>query len=370
MKKVAQFLMAVAFCLTTHLSFSQQGYISTDSTLNTVEVIGGSAYENAQFIKVATKSGIVTYSPLELSEYRLNDGRVFHSFPTTVSGEEVHLFFERIFHGRYMVYSLAIKHEATRYFITPADTVILHQLPDGKQLASFLKQYVQDCPAALENTPFVKLSKNSLVRFFGDYDLCWDRYFPRFRYGVKGGLALTTLTAQKAGNLFSTADFHTAAGLSFGLEVHVPMGRTNMSFVTEPTFYHYKSSTLLSDSRTYDLVTNQYRVNVPALFRYNAFNVKNVPFIELGPTYSRYLGGENLLFSYNTTDNDIFIGIEESSAIAKDQLGFTLNVGLMVKYDSKQTMTFQMGINNLYSVGKQSELLGVTQICFSAGLLF
>jgi hypothetical protein len=338
-----------------------------------IRVIEGRPRENARFIKAQIGEETTEYTAGQLSGYGLKDGRVFRSFALESGGGVTRYFFERLFQGRYTLYYLDSKDDPRNFFLTQSDTLPLIPIPtDGPAFRQFLRDHAKDCPRSQKNAAFVKLKKHSLQRFFRDEDVCAERYFPRYRMGVKGGMSINRLGASKAERLGELSGYDTYHGFAIGAFIDSPIKSSAFSFVTGLSLDVYKGSMLLDglEGFTYDLVIDQQRLSVPAMLKYSFLNMKISPFLGAGATYSTPVNGENTIFQYNRVGNDVFIGVEGSHIVPDHQLGFDLTGGLVFKYDSHYSIFLQLDYSRLYPVRDNEESLAVRSLLFSAGLFF
>lgn len=374
MNKIEYWLTTIALILSIQHAYSQTSFIATDSSVYTGEkIILGTEYENALYIKVKDKKGeITTYTANDLLEYGLKNGQIYRSFNVGSDGKNERYFFLRLFKGKYNIYYLPGSIKTNNFYITTNDSLSLVAIPNNREAyLDFLKAYIDDCPQATENIEHVELTKNSLTRFFMDYQTCSNSYLPRLRFGYKMGISYNKLNPTGTAEILTKPDYQFNSDFFLGAFVDIPIGTSNYSLITSPSFNNYASSIAFESlDRTYDLIINEWRLNVPVLARLSFFNHRTVPFIETGPLYSVKLKGENTLFNYSTTGDNIYIELDEAPFIPTHQLGFSLGAGIILKYNSDYSFMFRAGFNKCYGIVKQKESLIVNDVSFTTGLMF
>lgn len=345
----------------------------TDTSLvSGVKLLDGGPADNAKFIKVIVEDSTVTYTPYDLAGYRLKDGRVFQSFSVESNGSPGRFFLERIFKGRHALYQLQDEKNEL-FFFRENDSSQLQVVPnDPAAYAKFFGSYVKNCPKSTSKLKHLRLTVNSLVRFFRDNENCSHHHLPRRRYGLIAGISLNEFVPQQKTGLLHSLVFQYHRGYFAGLFVDSPLGVSNYTLSVGATVHHFTGSATFEDANAfiYDLATNELRLDVPLLVKYSFYKGRTIPFIEGGLVYSRVINSETLFFRYEEKNNDIFIEVDEPWFITGHQAGMSFAAGAVFKYSSKYSCQIKAGYSRLYSVEKRTDTLLVNELLFSLGLLF
>ena len=363
------FYAFVIVFLVDHAHSQTNDFIETDSTFEFgVRLIEGSRLENSQFIRLKKGKEVIQYSPRDIKSYGFK-GNVFESLSIITNGREERWFFRRVVKGKLSIYFLPVG-KREKFFVKSDDDLALKEIPnDG--LENFLREHVKDCDMSVKNAKHVKLKENSIARFFKDYDGCSNSYLPRFRYSLSVGVNVTGLSANNAEGIVGSLNYEQTVGFRVGFTIISQIEQSNFALITGPTFQTYKSSNQLAgDDFTYDAVINQSRLNLPLLLRYSFYKSKSIPFIEFGPSYSRFLNGTSSFYSYETINNSVYIEREESSFIDEHQIGLAFGSGIIIDYDANLSFSGRIGFEKWYPTRASDNLLGVNQIVITLGVLF
>lgn len=368
MNKVQYWLIALAVA-SYNLSFSQNSYIKMDSAIIVGVKLLDEKKNNAKYISRNYKGKLIKYTPYNIQEFGLENGQIYRSLK--IGGMDSLYFFEQLSSGLYNVYYLPKKISSTVFYITKNDSIPLTRLPKlRKEYMPFLREYVKNCPRALENVKHVRMTKSSMGRFFNDFENCANSHLPTVRFGLHMGINLVRFFPSAEDKLLSAVDFSNLSGYHVGLMVDFPIGKSNYSFSTAMTLYGYKGSTVFDQGEvTYDLVANQWRIAIPLLLRHTFYSMKTSPFIEGGSVLSGKVMDRTSLYSYHVNGDNIFINLNDTP-IQDYQAGVSIGAGLISKYSSNLSLQFSFKYNKLFSLQKQRESLNVNQMFFSMGILF
>lgn len=371
MTAVRFIFVTIAISLLLSKGYGQRNnYIETDSTyLIGIRLIKEKPKINAQFIRVKKKNEVVEYKPNDLKGYGFKDGSIFESFEININNQKKSYFLEKIYSGSLNLYFLPIDSEK-KYFIAQAGGTSLTELP-RRDIGESLLPIVGSCENSTSNTKWVSYTRGSLIRYFRNFDDCSKGSFPRFRFSLAVGSSFNRLSIKKSDNLLNTANHKYTSGLRVGFQAISPIGPSDFSFDTGLILDSYRSSTVFNTrDKTYDLVINQLRISIPIMLRYTFHSLRSSPFISIGSKYSRNISGKNILFSYQYSQDNIIIDTEEANFIAENQLGFSFQSGLIIKYDNHYSVLLHAAFDRTFSVLESEGRINVNQFMVGLGLMF
>jgi hypothetical protein len=356
-----------------HFAISQVNYIATDtSSINNLKLIVGTRKNNAHFITSLENGKTIKYYPKDLVEYGLKDGRVYSSLNFNIKENEANYFFERLYKNQFQIYYLPEKIEENSFYFSLNDSSRVMPLPSSKkELRTFFKEHLKNCPIILRDIKYVKASRESISRLLNNYERCnKGNYFPRIRYGISMGVSFLSFSDLKNEEIRSMS-LDNAIGFTYGGYIDLPIRSSNFSLQSGLTFINYKNSTVLNAPSTiYNLVINQWRLNAPIVFRYIILEGKYIPFIEGGFIYSKEIKGDVELYKYQTSGSNVFIDFSNNNYIPTDQGGFSGGFGISTNYNSKYSFLFQIKFNRLFDLqGTQTSLI-VSEAVITGGLIF
>lgn len=371
------FLFFICFFLIFHQPLSAQSsyYKKDTTTFYGKKLLRGSARSNTYYVKVRKdRDTTLTFTPYEVSEYGYEKGPYYKAFPIDSSGQEVRYFFKQLFKDNIGLYYLDIKGDKKGYYLDLQDGLPMKFIPQKRKASrAFLSQHLKDCEKTQKDIKNFNFSKGQLVRLFEDYVSCSSRYWNRLRFEVHAGPSIHKLSPHRSDLLFGEASYSYAPGYFVGARVALPLGGSNFSIHSGVGFGDYRSKNPFETSAGgYELITKENRVQIPLSVRYSLFNLKSVPFLELGGIYSQRIANTNTLYYYRTGGavSDIFITREESTAIPSQHIGGFIGAGMIFGYSNKFSYFFKISYTQLYPYQAPQRSFGLEEFKLTIGTLF
>lgn len=357
------------FCLFTFPLLGQDGFYSSDSLLVVGLKLIDNGILNHYTCSVSSDSGIVLFTPDEINEYGLNDGRVYEAFNVTVGNVVERYFLEQYVDGKVSLYALKLKGSKIKYYLTSDGQADLIELPKGKsECKIFIEHYAEECQYAAKNLKYLKPNKYSLIRYFKDLNDCDDKPFPRINFGFRMGLCGVRHIPIKENSIIGTPDYSLDISYSIGSFIEMPVHSSNLSVLAEINFRKNHLAESFVNVSDYDLVMNYTSVNIPMLLRYNFIKEGCVPFFQIGPTYSRIIKNESVLYEYYKTNKAVFVNISDPDVLQNDLIGFSVGTGIQSGYWKNYALFAELRysrfynfqrLNKNFNLGESSFLLGV-----------
>ena len=369
-------LLALALLLSALIVKGQSEYFSTDiKTSYGVKLVDGGDLINSQLCQVKTGNKIVKYSPYEVQEYGLKNGRVYIARKINSADSSKMVFLERLYNGKTTLYYY--RGSGIKIYFIEKDSTVFIEIPkkadSKKHYSEVLSNYTADCPNVSSVCKLVSYSKKSISKLISRYDNCELKPFPHFRYGLLMGYEVSKLIASDEHDEYlEYFDFDYEGSPSIGIFLDNPVLASDFSVHMELLFSkHAFSYYNLTGNRELDFVANLSVVNVPLFVRYTYPSNKIRPFINLGPIGSYIVKNETLLFETILSENAIEINVPKQSAsmISDFQAGGVIGSGLEYKLNYKNSLFFELRYINQFSQG-DSEFPGSTAFCVLAGINF
>ena len=305
--------MLKVFFVTTILCFfylnviGQTGYIATkESNTSGVKILFGLPGDNARFIKVQRHGEVKTYYPTDLSEYGIENKRVYVSKNVKLDDVSYQIFLERIYQGKHIVYYLKYKNYE-RYYIEDGIDWIDLDAKDGGHLKFKLKEKYKNCPVSIENIDEMVVKPENIARFFDSYEKCEPNRIRNISYGVNllvGGSSLVH-SSSITNDLANSIEFEKKAFFNLGFALNVPIDEERFSFVSGLDFSSYKIDKEIMPFDTLENVrVNLFAANVPAMARYYLTSGSAQPFVNAGGVLTYHLKNESTTYpSYTYVSN-------------------------------------------------------------------
>jgi hypothetical protein len=377
-------ISVVLFCAVISGNLSgQNNYILTDSLISIgIKVLDGGDIYNARFCKVNEKGKVTQYSPYEILEYGLKDGRIYTAKEIVIDDSTLMVFLQKLVKDSTMLYYY--RDEKHKTFFIENKRINIVEIPrkipgkPGFSHKDLLCDLTSDCQNVANAAKLVSYNKNSLATYIERYNTCKKRPFPFFKYGAYSGIGLSWLVpSPDPGSAYFQdqdfrADFKCDYGLTIGIFIDKPINVTDFSFHPEIYFtdYGYSSNSVL-DSQEIDIVVNSSAINVPILFRYTVPIMKARPYLNLGGIYSHHLKIEYQ--TYSTVINQGVIEISlltKPSPVATDQFGFSTGAGLEVDLTYRFRLYLDFKYNLLYGGTKEEDAFYEKELLINAGISF
>jgi hypothetical protein len=344
-------LLLTLLLLIAFISYGQKGYYKKDTCMFLgVKMISGGNKLNSRLCQIDTEKKILTYSPEEISEYGLNDGRVYISRSIAINNKEQKIFLERLNKGNINLYFY--KDNNGRKFFIERDGGQLIEIfktgDDNEGYKDILKSYVQDCNNISDALKLVSFNKLSLSKFADQYNSCEYKPFPHIKYGLIIGYSITNITDSKINDeVLKSAAFKNDYAFNIGIYLDVPVLVSYFSF--HPEIYYQKNTFTGHYEGSYDIadiVINSNSVTVPVLLRYTHPSTKYRPYIDLGAIYAYHFRNDNTVYSASITNNIVGINEIKNGIYSDNQFGFSLGGGVQYDLDYRKAISLGLRFNN------------------------
>ena len=365
------FFLAIVFAFPQVL-LGQAEYYSKDS----IKKVGGfklidcGPALNAKQCLVKIEQNTVAYTPEEVIEYQFKNGRFYKSFAVKSDEQKKYYFLERIVNGKLILYYLKAEGGIIKFFICENDSN-LSEIPKNKnEHTGYFNNLASDCPNAILNIQNIKLKKSYLKKYIEEYNNCTVNPFPRVRYYLSSGIALTYFSAVSDGELNRMPDGNDFS-FFISASADIPVNANGFSIRTE--IYYKQGNARMTynfDNISNEILINYASLSFPLLYRYTIIKNTLSPFFEVGPLYSRNIKNEGALYEYESVNDNIFINIYDSNIVQSDLGGFSVGTGITLKYGSKYSWIVEANYSKLYSLKNENALVNLSELRIGIGLLF
>lgn len=367
-----QFSILIIVLIFTIPVFGQRGYYSTDSTTSAGIKLINLGISNSYFCSVKKGDNVVKFTPYEVSEYGFDKGQVYKAFDIVIDEKKERYFFEQMVKGNINLYNLRLKGGINKYYILTNDSANLQELILNKNEAqSLISNYVGNCSEAAQNLKYLKPNKYSLKRYLNYLNSCSSYPYPKIQYGFKIGIAGTQFYPVDKSSVYAIPDYNSDISFTISTFIDIPLFSSNLSFTPEIYYKgnHYSRS-FSNSNESFDLIMNYSTLSFPLLFKYSFLRDGNIPFIMLGPIYSRVVKDKATLYKYEIVDNDIFIEINESPIIQKNMGGFSIGSGIILDSKKRYKWFGEVQYNYLFNLNSNSKNFNLGEFSINAGILF
>ena len=366
MKKIFLFLV---FCILPLCFYGQTAYYITDSTrVYGDKIIDKGDYLNSQICTVEIGKDEINYTPKQVKEYGLKDGRVYVAKKIYTDEASKRVFLRQLVKGKLSLYYY--KGKSTASFYWEKDSIHLFELPKYHKenpemnFRNDLAYLTSDCENVQNSTKRVSYNVKSLTELIRNYNECKQIPFVYFRYGILLGYGLNKLenSALHSTNA-SGINFKYESNILPGLFIDYPINMSDFSIHADLYFtksgYSYKNNYTVDEfsKMNVDFVANTTTINFPVLIRYTIPFMDIKPFLNAGLLYNFNL--KNSTAIYSSTIFPTYIqssGVEGTSMISKSQAGFSAGGGVEFKLDEKHSVFIELRYNKLYSLPNQYTL--------------
>lgn len=357
-------------------SFSQKGYIVKDTHMMAgMDIVDGGSILNSRTCQVITEDTLTNYSPYEIDEYGINEGKIYVSRNILINNISKRVFLKVLVRGKTNLYYY--QDEQYRTFFIGKDSVDIIEIPEKsgcekRYFRSVLRDLTSDSPAVLDASYLIQYNKKSITEFINRYNSGENKPFPFFKFGVTSGFELSKLTNPHnvSPAYLENFQYNYDGFVCVGLFADLPLIPSNFSFHLELYHASHKFSETVSNEKTdYDLVTNQNSLKMPVLLRYYFYSGRINPYVNAGGLVAyNYHRKKNLYVT--TIENDIIdIYVEEDAAVIPGfQYGYSAGAGMEWKINRKNGLFFELRHNKLY--GSRNNLMGNNDIQFITGINF
>ncbi|WP_425391079.1 hypothetical protein [Ekhidna sp.] len=364
-EKIFSFFISLLIVLYAH---AQSNYIDTDtSRLVGIDIIAGTPKENAQSIVVREGDAYKKFSPYDLTGYGLENGQHFKAFDIQSNSEIKRYFLKELVSGKLKIYYLILEDGKESYFISKNDSIIIKIPMATDEFVPLIKDCVRDCNQSVKDVSYLRLNQNSLKRFFNAYNGCTSIPLPRIRYGFKIGVSSAKFVSDYS-SLPQLQSLPDRASYLIGFNVDVPVDVTNSSIHFGLLIKDYGSVYSFSNTQNeYDLIIDDISMEIPVLYRYTFLHSKFSPYIEIGSIYSRSLKSKNLLYTYKSIQNSVFIDKEKIAL--NNKLGYGIGAGFISDYSNKLSWYLNIRLSSLNSLVEDNFQFNLKERSISLGII-
>lgn len=367
-----QFILVIIVLIFTIPVFGQRGYYGTDSTMSVGIELRDLGISNSYFCSVKKGDDIIKFTPYEVSDYGFDQGLIYKAFDILIDEKKERYFFEQMVKGNINLYILRLKGGISKYYILTNDSANLQELILNKNEAqSLIRNYVGNCYEATQNIKYLKPNKYSLKRYLNYLNSCYSYPYPKIRYGFKIGIAGTQFYTVDKSYVYVIPDYNSDISFTISTFIDIPILSSNLSFTPEIYYKgnHYSKS--FSNSKGgFDLIMNYSSLSFPLLFKYSFLRNGHIPYIMLGPIYSRIIKENTTLYKYNILNNDIFIETNDSHIIQKNMGGFSIGSGLILDSKERHKWFGEVQYNYLFNLNSNNKNFNLGEFSINAGILF
>lgn len=354
----------------------QNEYFFTDSNATYgVKLVDGGDLMNSKFCQVKTEGKVVRYTPYEVKEYGLKNGRVYVAREINIADSSKMVFLQRLYNGKTTLYYYRGKRINT-YFIEKDSTVFV-EIPKEdnkeKQYTEMLLNYTADCPNVSSACKLVSYSKKSITKLISRYNDCELESFPFFKYGLFIGMVQSELVRNsniKNADLLNTS-FKKDNNPYAGIFVDAPINASNFSFFTSLGLYQSSfSSNKPSDSHDASILINQTTIKVPLMIRYTVPSLNFRPYFNIGLNYSYNLRNESVIYTAEINNNIVqYQSPVREDVIHDHQPGYACGMGIQYHLDYKRMLFVEARFNKEYSM-KSAEMFNKNTFEIISGISF
>jgi hypothetical protein len=347
------------------VSFSQQGYLVTDSILNVgVKFIDVGEIQSMRVCQVKDGDDIIEYTPYDVKEYGYPDGRIYVSREINISGSTFRAFLRLLHRDQFTLYHYIGKGINT-FFVEKNDSLLV-ELPrrdeNNNSFRNLLSDLTDDCPEAADYSRLVMYSVPSLTRFAENYNACDFKTFSSLRYGLSFGMGVSRLITLNPENMrLDYFNLKYINNFSLGLFIESPMPTGNFSIQAELNFSRNNFSYYGSfENNNLDLLVNLTSVNLPVIIRYMHPSGNTRPFFNAGVFGNYYLQNETHHFETWIGYSQIQINkLEDHLFLKNEQIGYLIGAGLEYRFNFRRSLIFELRYYNPFEF-KSSFSLGLS----------
>lgn len=337
-------------------SFGQTEYFTTDSIASYgVKLIDGGDLINSQFCVIKQGDKTIEYTPNEVKEFGLKDGRVYISKEIQIADSSKRVFLERLYHGNTTLYYYRGK--GIKTFFIQKDSTVFVEIPKKdkteKHYSELLFNYTTDCNIVSDACKLVSYNKKSMSKFISRYDYCELKPFSFLKHGLFFGMVQTKLVLNSSSDeVLLNTFFKVDKNLHLGLFIDAPISASDFSVFTSMGLYQSSfSSNISSDIFATDVLINQTTLKVPLLIRYTFPSLKFRPYLNIGVNYSYNLRNESIIYIAELNDNMIQYQTPiEEDLIHDHQFGYASGMGIQYHLNYKRILFVEIRFNKEYSI--------------------
>jgi len=356
-KNMRYLTLFIFICAVSFAAYSQNAYFQTDSITDyNAKVIDNGSIKNAIQCVVEENKKIRIYTPYEVKEYGLGNGRVYISKSIQLGDSVKRVFLRQLVKEKTTLY--VYNGKGVKLFFIEKDSASLIELSkyhkDNEKInfRSDLSKITDNCLNIKDAIKLVSYTNKSLSKLITYYNDCIASPFPYLKYGLILGFGVQDLEAVR-NDAYAFKDFvnnkYTGSILP-GVFIDYPIAMSSFSIHADVYFskYGYSLSKTTSSNHT-DFVANTTSIHVPLLVRYTLPLMILRPFVNAGLYYTYNL--RNSTTVYTTLINPVYEelqSVDTHSYISKYKLGFSVGTGVEYKLNYNHSLFIELRYNKQF----------------------
>jgi hypothetical protein len=348
-------LLSIVACALSNLLSGQNNYYTNENELSSgVNLIKGNDIQNSKFCQVIYGKEIIKLLPNEITEFGFKDGSVYFSKKILLSNTYEQVFLERLVKGTInLLYYKDQKHKI--FFLETSDSILI-ELPkysaDDKKnkFKDILSDLTPACITKNETFKLVNYRKKPLTEYIECLNNCDSRLFRFTKFGLFVGYGFTKLspTNNRPSYLnFDVFQLKYDGSFNAGLSIDKPIFRTNLSLHFETSYSKNKISDYRKiNNKEFDMELTYSCLNIPLLVRYTYPQLKNSPYINVGPMYTFNFINTNSIHEIEGNDITDFSNYYE--IIPDNLFGYSIGIGLQKKLTFRNFLSLELRFNKLF----------------------
>lgn len=365
-------ILFILISIATLSCYSQENYLKTvDHTSYDINLSDEGDVSNAKFCTVIEKNKTTHYSPYEVSEYALKNGKKYKAKDIQLNDSTIKVFLQVITEGNIAFYYYKGE-KKERFFVEKNGELKDFPEFDNTGKSVFRENLSTITSACSELTNVIKQSRYNQTSIKGvmkRYEICSSDPILYVRYGITAGYNFEKLRmTSNASNNLKFLNYKYEGAFSIGGFINIPISLTDFSFHVEAYYskhsYSYSSSNAMGDI---DYIANMHTLSVPLLFRYTLPLNKVCPYINAGLIYSYNFKWNNSLFNSTITDNTITIDKIDHPIIDSHQIGYNIGAGVEYKLNYKNSLFFDIRYSDNFT-SSSSNYFNKSTIYFSTSI--
>lgn len=322
--------------------------------------------KNDTYIEKENNTKIIKYTPEDLKEYGLKNGRIYVSKQIEVGHNTRKVFLERLVKGNATLYYFTNENGKTFFIETDSSSlipvykkdVISRKIIFKEQLDSLLK----DCDSTKNAIKVASYNRQSLSRLVIMYNTCELKPLSFFKFGLSiGGVSTRVFfPSNMSYTLLTGADFDNDYSYTLGAFCDIPITKERFYLHTEVCYlgnkFYSNKIDEVSNSET-QIFVNTSTINIPVMVRFVPSIYKHRPFFNLGPVFSQGIKDQyTIRYSEDVYGEDNTTDINYIEFLSKSQLGYTIGLGYQIDLTYRNVLFFEFRFSQLYPLNSNESL--------------
>ncbi len=336
--------------LITTISSKSQIYIRRDSAISYLnKIVDQIDAENSVRCIVKTGEKLTIYTPDEISEYKLEDSRVYVSREIIYNGEPRKFFLERLVDDSISLYYLKTRTKKMFFVEKETDTLIYITCNNKKEFQKQLIQVTADCNNTKIAINHIKPHKKKMQKFISLYNNCFAKPFPYMNINIYMGISNSKIycNQNKVENIKNKILKADDIGVTYGISVDKPI---NMSYFYWHTQINYSQTNFYTYSNNIDMFINLRSVTIPLSIKYVYPARKIRPFGYLGAVYLHNINYSHTAYSSYSVNNSVYFdNLNIKNLLPTSEFGYTVGLGMLHFANKNNRLFYEFRINQLFN---------------------